>query len=556
LPETKRERTMLLCALFLSFMFWSACAHALELDLMQGDIRKGSVPILEKNGVRFAALDVMLANLGFAPSPVTGGLVVTYSGRRIEFWSGSNAARINGAVFPMPAVVTYENERWWGDANSALQVISQFLASASRPSDLRWAAPSERTGFLSAAPAAVPAAPPMRAEKEAPAVVSPQAPSGTASLLRVRWGEQLDAYRAVIDVSKQIDVQTKESPGRFELTFPKSSAPAISSASPWQPLAVASSKSGENITLTFTHAASRVRGFWLEDPPRYVVDFYFAGAETQRTETSLSQIGTLPETVIRTTPEVEERRSTPVVVAPPAAKKRWLVVVDAGHGGHDPGAVGNKLREKDINLRAANELTAALKALGLDVKLTRGSDKYLKLGERTAFANENKADVFVSLHCNALPKGKHASGVELYLMAEHTDKDALELAIIENREISGEAQNAAEVNAAADKRTQLLLKILGDMQQSDKLNESTVLAEHIYNRLLGAKFSIRKVRQAPFFVLRGAGMPALLIEMGYITEASDANRLNTQAYRKKMMDSVAVGIANYLEKRPGEGGGF
>jgi N-acetylmuramoyl-L-alanine amidase len=139
-------------------------------------------------------------------------------------------------------------------------------------------------------------------------------------------------------------------------------------------------------------------------------------------------------------------------------------------------------------------------------------------------------------------------------MAQHTDRDALNLAIIENREISGEAQSSADVNAAADKRTQLLLKILGDMQQSDKINESTTLAEHLYDKMRSAKFSIRKVRQAPFFVLRGAGMPAVLVEMGYITEASDAKQLSSAPYRKRMMDSLAAGIFNYLNKRPGEGG--
>jgi N-acetylmuramoyl-L-alanine amidase len=100
----------------------------------------------------------------------------------------------------------------------------------------------------------------------------------------------------------------------------------------------------------------------------------------------------------------------------------------------------------------------------------------------------------------------------------------------------------------------MLLKILGDMQQSDKINESTTLAEFIYNKMRSDGFQLRKVRQAPFFVLRGAGMPALLVEMGYITEPSDAKLLNSQANRKKMMDSLAAGILNYLGKRTGEGG--
>ena len=112
----------------------------------------------------------------------------------------------------------------------------------------------------------------------------------------------------------------------------------------------------------------------------------------------------------------------------------------------------------------------------------------------------------------------------------------------------------AEVKATADRKTTLLLEILGNMQQNEKINQSTTLAEYIYNKMRGDNFSIRKVLQAPFFVLKGAGMPALLVEMGYITEANDAKNLNSQEYRKKMMNSLAMGISNYLKTGLVEGG--
>jgi N-acetylmuramoyl-L-alanine amidase len=320
----------------------------------------------------------------------------------------------------------------------------------------------------------------------------------------------------------------------------------LDNRSPWPPLAVSLRSESGNAVLTFTHSSRKITSFWLTDPPRYVVDFYFGGSDPSEPtpiDTGAAVITTRPPAV---TPAGGPK-------PPPAPGKRFLIVVDAGHGGHDPGASGNSLLEKNINLKAAQELAADLRAAGFDVRESRTDDRYLKLAERTAFANDNNADVFISLHCNALPKGQHASGTELYLMAEHTDNDALNLAVMENRELSGDAQNASEINAAADRRTMLLLKILGDMQQSDKLSESTTLAESIYNRMNGAGFAIRKVRQAPFFVLRGAGMPALLIEMGYITEARDAKNLNSQAYRKKMMAAITAGIANYLKSGSKEG---
>ncbi|MDR1915692.1 MAG: N-acetylmuramoyl-L-alanine amidase [Synergistaceae bacterium] len=520
---------------FIILAIFASLALTAELDLMQGDIRKGRVSILEREGIRYAAIDEIMTRLAFAPSSVAGGFVVTYSGKKMEFWNGSNVARINGAVFSLPVNVFFENGHWWSEANASLQVVSSFLSSVSRPHDIKWA--QSLPSGLSQPSSGVPVAP---AIKTPPAEPKAQIPGDRGFISGVRWGEQLEAYRAVVEISKQVDSALREYPDRVEVVFSNARVEPFSQRSPWFPLAVAARQSGTDAVLTFIRSPGVVKSFWLPDPPRYVVDFYFGGVPSQ--ESSTPSQPSQPARQIETNP----RPMTP--------GGKFLVVVDAGHGGHDPGAMGNGLREKNINLLAALELAASLKALGLDVKLTRADDRYLKLAERTAFANNNNADIFISLHCNALPKGQRASGTELYLMAEHTDRDALNLAIMENREISGEAQNAAEVNAAADKRTQLLLKILGDMQQSDKINESTTLAEYLYDKMRSAKFSIRKVRQAPFFVLRGAGMPAVLVEMGYITDSGEAKQLNTGAYRKKMMDSLAAGILDYLKNRPGEGG--
>lgn len=257
------------------------------------------------------------------------------------------------------------------------------------------------------------------------------------------------------------------------------------------------------------------------------------------------------------TPKEEPKQEVkaPAKAAAPAPKPRAgrkpIVVIDAGHGGHDPGAVANKIREKDINLRAATQLAKILKEKGVDARLTRSTDVYLKLAERTAFANKNNADVFISLHCNSMPKGKSGvAGFEIYIMALPSDKDAMNLAIVENREISGDAHSAAEIQKA-DKKTQLLLKILGDMQQNDKIGASTELTEVLHANAKKSGLPMRKVAQAPFFVLRGAGMPAVLVEMGYLTNAAEAKRLNTAAYRDKMCRSLAEGIITFIETHRG-----
>jgi N-acetylmuramoyl-L-alanine amidase len=521
----------------------------MEMDLLQGNVKRGSVTVEDRNGMRFVALEEVMSRLAFAPSPAAGGFVVTYSGKKIEFWNGSGAARVNGSVSPLAVAVSYDGTHWWGEAASCMEAISWFLSSVSRPSDIKLVEAGARA--QPQAPKNAPVAPPI-SPPPAPPPVSTAAPASSEIIVsRVRWGEQTDAYRAVIDISDRAEATLREYQDRVEVVFKNVRAGDVTGRSPWPSLSVSSRQEGADAVLTFARLPGAVKGFWVADPYRYVVDFYFDGPSAEPTPAVSGGGAAPPEDGAvppRGTIETNPKRT------PPPAKKKFLVVVDAGHGGHDGGAVGNGLKEKDMNLLAALQLGISLKALGIDVKLTRQDDRYLKLAERTEIANNTDADVFISLHCNALPKGQRASGTELYLMAEQTDQDALNLAIIENRELSGGAESSTEVDEAADKRTRLLLKILGDMQQSDKISESTNLAEFLYGKIASANFRIRKVRQAPFFVLRGAGMPALLVEMGYITDAGDAKMLNSQASRKKMMDALASGISDYLSKRLGEGG--
>lgn len=248
----------------------------------------------------------------------------------------------------------------------------------------------------------------------------------------------------------------------------------------------------------------------------------------------------------------EEKYNLPTPTQQFQGSKRPIVVVDAGHGGHDPGASANGVIEKKINLSAALQLTEILRQYGVDARPSRKTDVFLKLGERTAFANSNNADVFVSLHCNSMgSRNSSVSGLEYYIMASPTDKDALNLAIAENKEISAEAgvDNAKEVQKA-DRKTQLLLKILGDMQQNDKINESTSLTEVMHRAAKSSGLPIRKVKQAPFFVLRGAGMPAVLVEMGYLTNQAEARKLSTASYREALCRTIAQGIVQYIREHP------
>ena len=415
---------LLLCAL--------PAFAAEKIELWNGDIRKGSVSVRMNGTVREMAVDEAVSALGFAPKNDGTSLVVTMSGKKIEFWNGSNIVRSAGTIISFPTPVVTKDGHWWAEGNLLLSAFDRFYKAIGQKAAFRW-------GNTQAVAAAQPA---------------PQ----------------------------------KQTAPKIQ---PKQSAPV------------------------------------------------------KKTQPAKTQQKAAPKA------EPKQKAEAPAKAAAPAPKPRSgrkpIVVIDAGHGGHDPGAVANKIREKDINLRAATQLAKILKEKGADARLTRSTDVYLKLAERTAFANKNNADVFISLHCNSMPKGKSGvAGFEIYIMALPSDKDAMNLAIVENREISGDAHSAAEIQKA-DKKTQLLLKILGDMQQNDKIGASTELTEVLHANAKKSGLPMRKVAQAPFFVLRGAGMPAVLVEMGYLTNAAEAKRLNTAAYREKMCRSLADGIMTFIE---------
>ena len=255
-----------------------------------------------------------------------------------------------------------------------------------------------------------------------------------------------------------------------------------------------------------------------------------------------------PETPRRRSPAVTTLPSTITIPDIPASalklKGRKTVVIDPGHGGKDPGASDNGVIEKNVNLSLGLELERILSARGYRVVMTRNTDVYLTLQERTDIANKEEADLFVSVHVNALPNKKSLAGFEIYIMALPTDKDAMELAKVENREyVEGKGLDVANV----DRRTEMLLKILGDMQQNNKISESTDFAAALYNAGVINGLPMRRIAQAPFFVLRGAGMPAVLLEVGFLTNAAEAQNLVNPLYQQKIAQAMAAGIVNYLK---------
>lgn len=216
------------------------------------------------------------------------------------------------------------------------------------------------------------------------------------------------------------------------------------------------------------------------------------------------------------------------------------IIIDAGHGGKDPGAIGrNGVMEKDIVLKLARILAGKVREeLHCQPVLTRGTDIFLPLEKRTAIANIKKADLFISLHVNA-HKYRNVQGLETYFLNIALDEDSMNL--------------AARENATSTKNISDLQMILNDLMLNTKINESSRLAEFVHRGLMGElrggykRVENRGVRQAPFYVLIGAEMPAVLVEIGYITNPIEGKRLTSETYLKKVASGIVRGIERYIK---------
>jgi N-acetylmuramoyl-L-alanine amidase len=252
--------------------------------------------------------------------------------------------------------------------------------------------------------------------------------------------------------------------------------------------------------------------FLLDNPPRFVVDIYGKGkAESSDTFT---------------------------------AKKR--IVIDPGHGGHDPGAIGpNRLYEKDVVLDISLKLRKILsKDKSNEVFLTRETDVYIPLEERTAIANRKGADLFISIHANASPR-RQAKGIETYLLNWTDDEEAMRVAARENA-IS--LKKMKEMHRNMD----IVQVITDDLMRQNKRDESVKLANYIQRSMIDSltKSFDLGVKQALFYVLFGARMPSVLVEVSFISNPEEESLLSQESYRMQIAEAIAQGIDTYFTSTP------
>ncbi|WP_243311865.1 N-acetylmuramoyl-L-alanine amidase [Fundidesulfovibrio agrisoli] len=307
--------------------------------------------------------------------------------------------------------------------------------------------------------------------------------------------------------------------------------------------------------------------FVLENPYRIIVDVQGQSAKARAAEDKADkdkaasgksaepQAQPKGKGKTQAAPEAAAQEAAPAETAPllatPGRKKmaRQLVeqlgltvrrvMVDAGHGGKDPGAHGaGGLVEKDVNLRIARLLGEKLEKMGFEVLYTRTQDKFVSLEGRTAMANARKADLFVSVHCNA-HGDPGSSGLETYSLNLASTPD--------------EVRVAARENSVDPRRISDMQKILDELMHASKLTESRDFARAAHASALnqakrGGSARDRGVHEAPFYVLLGAKMPAILVEVGYITNPAEAAHLRNEKYLDGLAQGLAEGVRAYKQK--------
>jgi N-acetylmuramoyl-L-alanine amidase len=276
----------------------------------------------------------------------------------------------------------------------------------------------------------------------------------------------------------------------------------------------------------------RYQIFALFDPFRIVLDIYPKASSAGPGAAQAKPAGT-------TVPQAAEPTSQGYSMARQLGLGIRTVVIDPGHGGADPGAIGHKgLKEKDVVLDVCKELQGLLAARGLNVIMARESDIYLPLENRTVIANQKSADIFVSVHANANRK-RSRRGVQTFFLNFSPDEQVVEI--------------AARENATSTRTMGQMKDALRKIAQNSKILESRSLADKIQRNLvksLSQHYSQVEdlgVRGGPFWVLIGGEMPSVLVEISHLSNAQEEARLGSAAYKKQVAQGICDGIMEYIK---------
>lgn len=288
-----------------------------------------------------------------------------------------------------------------------------------------------------------------------------------------------------------------------------------------------------------TESIEDYKVFPLNEPFKIVIDVTGTKKAEEKTDKTPDKE---PPARVEAIQNVPEKR-IPQIKEPTLSQQLGLkvnkIVIDPGHGGKDPGAIGKGgLKEKDITLKLSKMLREKLSSkLGSKIIMTRDTDVFIPLEERTAIANKHDADLFVSIHINASPK-RTTSGIETYILNISNDEEAKRV--------------AARENATSKRSVSDLEFILNDLIKTAKTNDSIRLANSVHDRLvskLKEKFGdIRSngVKGAPFYVLVGTKMPSILVEVSFISNPAEEKRLQDEKYLHEVIEGITTGLLSYI----------
>jgi len=352
-----------------------------------------------------------------------------------------------------------------------------------------------------------------------------------ATVLPIRHWSSNRYTRVVVETSEPVSFKhnllegNKEQPRRLYIDLSNSRlGPDMASAIPIEDGLLRRVRSGQfdpttvRVVLDTQTTITDYKVFSLENPFRVVID-----VKSQEEQKSRSGSG--------------EKSASPAARNEAGIKK---IVIDPGHGGKDPGAISpSGLKEKDIVLQVALLVAGRLRENpSYRVILTRDRDIFVPLEERTAIANANEADLFLSIHVNAAPN-RQAKGIETYVLNLTNDQEAMRLAALEN------ASSARQINQ--------LQSILLDLMHNSKLTESVKLAEIVQEEMVSGLGRIQPeinnlgVKKAPFVVLIGAQMPAILTEIGFLSNEKEEARLRDARYLAGLAEHITSGISRYAD---------
>jgi N-acetylmuramoyl-L-alanine amidase len=476
---------------------WLASAQAPSLTVISREGRK-PLPITSINNQDYVAVDDINAAFGTAAREdrLAGGLTITARGRSIVLTENQNVVSVAGRLVPLPAPPLRRDGRWYVPADFLPRALSSAL-------DLRL--------DLRRAPRLL-----IVGDLRVPRVVT-RVDAGTTSVA------------VTFDVTPNTETRVNAQPGRLLVQF---DADAL------------------DLSIPLVPAQTFVLGITPGDTPSTIAIALGPRYATHRVNTSQADAGS-GRLTIEILPSTTDAAPAPTPAPTPAPDTRLVlpnpgpssglrtVVIDPGHGGEELGTQGvNGTLEKEITLSVARRLRTLIESrLGLKVFLTREDDRTISLDDRSAFANNHRADVFLSIHANSAVRPAMKGAEVYYLTVERADAEARK-----------KADENATVLPSLGGGNRAIDLILWETAQARYLEQSSTLAGFVEQALRSkVEMSPRAVQQLPLRVLVGANMPAALVEIGYLSNVDQEGQLTTASYQDQVAQALLDALIKFRE---------